>query len=1248
MKRVLSLILTAVILLSSFGALTVFGESTIATVLSEDFETGTFTVETNTDNNIKQLKKDGNLVMTFAKKSGTTFSGFPDETPIIVDATTNAPLNNTKVFETTSSCELDNTKAYINFGQKYTKGKITIDLRMRRMTNSTTNRLYITSDPITGYDYNGDYINNFEYNVNSSYRSRFRYYQSYTDESTSSSTAYKEVAEAKGWPYFRFVVDINNKTISTYYATSAGSYALLGTENANWYANGTAGSFYMADGVSGFFIDGDTWLALDDILVTHEISEVAPVASDVTVTGNPYPGSTLTGTYGTYTDSNGDEELGSVATWYAADDKDFTANVVTLKTEAITAGNTSTYTVTENEVGRYIRFGITPKNGAIDLPIGEDVFAVVDGVVRVPQTKPVVTLITPTNNSNAWQGATIFLSVDASCDNASITKVEYYANDELIATSTQAPFSAEWMSDELEDYAIYAIAYNNLGQSTQSETSYISIQYYDPTQEETEEGAKILFKDDFETGVYTVTQGTEASGNHYKEVYKDGKLQWTIAKSGTDAFSDTFPTDSFVADSIVTASENGSKYFTLGGRHTDGVKVWHNLDEEIASGIVNLDLRMNFSPPSSGDYPTSISFYDDMFIGYASSPKKVFEIRITKVSAGGRIRYSWPWKTDSSRGDATGNTSTTNPPTGHWMDFKISVNLDTQKVKFWMKPYGSEEFIPFNSNLAGYDLNFYANSTKADASTTGTFTRATKIAAIGFDGNSKGFMAPLSNATLEFDDIVISREESTISFLKEDDVSQFDNILAGNTKVSAKTIISGPKSVALLIGAYDENNKLLAINSSEAFTLADGETKEILTPLAITDELEKSAAYLKAFAWDIETLTPHIKAATSQLERDIIGDKELDIYLLMGQSNMSGRAPYTTAEAAQMDRTYLFNNSNRWDVASNPLNKYSTLGDSSSQIAMGPSYTFAKTLTQYLPDTQLGLVVNAKGGSAIAQWMKGTFYYENSVAKAKEAMKYGNLKGIIWHQGCSNASKWNEYMPQLQQMVADLRADLGDDTIPFIAGQLNPSTESKASFNTMIATISQHIPYSSYAKADDLSTIDGTHFDAPSQRILGQRYATEILRMNYGITGRVFEEGNVNLALDATPSASASYSTYTPSNGKDDSTSTYWQAYKTGDAITDMPYYILDLGRQANINYVSITDKQSDMTNETRQWFALQLSNDPNFNDYVTIGNNEDIVYYQKSSFICRNKYTDGYRYVRVIKTKPGNLALSEISVMGN
>ncbi len=53
--------------------------------------------------------------------------------------------------------------------------------------------------------------------------------------------------------------------------------------------------------------------------------------------------------------------------------------------------------------------------------------------------------------------------------------------------------------------------------------------------------------------------------------------------------------------------------------------------------------------------------------------------------------------------------------------------------------------------------------------------------------------------------------------------------------------------------------------------------------------------------------------------------EHLHIYLLIGQSNMSGRAQITDAEKAIPPRTALFNAENNWEPATHPFNQYSTI-----------------------------------------------------------------------------------------------------------------------------------------------------------------------------------------------------------------------------------------------------------------------------------------------------------------------------------
>ncbi len=79
----------------------------------------------------------------------------------------------------------------------------------------------------------------------------------------------------------------------------------------------------------------------------------APVATNVYISGNFETGQVLTGNY-TYYDANGDLEGNSKYGWYRADDAAGT-NLFT-----IIGAYERTYTLTENELNKYIRFRVTP------------------------------------------------------------------------------------------------------------------------------------------------------------------------------------------------------------------------------------------------------------------------------------------------------------------------------------------------------------------------------------------------------------------------------------------------------------------------------------------------------------------------------------------------------------------------------------------------------------------------------------------------------------------------------------------------------------------------------------------------------------------------------------------------------------------------------------------------------------------------------------------------------------------------
>lgn len=229
-----------------------------------------------------------------------------------------------------------------------------------------------------------------------------------------------------------------------------------------------------------------------------------------------------------------------------------------------------------------------------------------------------------------------------------------------------------------------------------------------------------------------------------------------------------------------------------------------------------------------------------------------------------------------------------------------------------------------------------------------------------------------------------------------------------------------------------------------------------------------------------------------------MAQKNLDVFLLIGQSNMSGRGYMIASDSlTPIPSTWLFKDSTTWEPARNPLNRYSTLEAGSPNNQVGPGFGFATEMHRLLPDKEFGLVVNARGGSSIVLWAKGTQYYKDALTRARQGAKAGRLKAILWHQGETDKAD-AAYLDKLVPMMESLRKDLGDTTLPVIAGQIGQFDASHAAFNARILKLPERLSHCLVVKSDGLvDRGDRLHFDRASQITLGKRYAAAAMTLAY-------------------------------------------------------------------------------------------------------------------------------------------------------
>lgn len=249
-------------------------------------------------------------------------------------------------------------------------------------------------------------------------------------------------------------------------------------------------------------------------------------------------------------------------------------------------------------------------------------------------------------------------------------------------------------------------------------------------------------------------------------------------------------------------------------------------------------------------------------------------------------------------------------------------------------------------------------------------------------------------------------------------------------------------------------------------------------------------------------IVQHASSQTSTGAKTFDPIPSLDLYLCIGQSNMAGRGTLHVGLMDTLKLVYLLNDICQFEQAVNPLNKYSTIRKEIAMQQLSPCYSFAKEMVKET-GKPVGLIVNARGGSSIKEWMKGAKenYYGEALKRVHAATKYGQIKAILWHQGEADVCCPEEYRKILTQFVKDLREDLKNPTLFFVAGEVSRwdwtrNKEGTSHFNQMISSISSFIPYSACVSSIGLTPLkdeSDPHFDAESQLILGKRYANKIL-----------------------------------------------------------------------------------------------------------------------------------------------------------
>jgi hypothetical protein len=226
---------------------------------------------------------------------------------------------------------------------------------------------------------------------------------------------------------------------------------------------------------------------------------------------------------------------------------------------------------------------------------------------------------------------------------------------------------------------------------------------------------------------------------------------------------------------------------------------------------------------------------------------------------------------------------------------------------------------------------------------------------------------------------------------------------------------------------------------------------------------------------------------------------QLNIFLLIGQSNMAGRGALNDVEPIFNPDIYMYRD-DKWQAAKEPLHV-----DKPEIAGVGLAMSFAGHIIESSLLKPIGLLPCAFGGTVLEKWMPGTDLYNNAVSTTKRALSSGVLKGILWHQGEGDSKREHTaktYSKRFQTMITSLRGELNAAEVPVVTGELGYFLQNYEGLdywqtvNSQLHKAKKSLKFYSCACAEGLDDKgDNLHFNSESLRLFGVRYADEYIKL---------------------------------------------------------------------------------------------------------------------------------------------------------
>jgi hypothetical protein len=244
----------------------------------------------------------------------------------------------------------------------------------------------------------------------------------------------------------------------------------------------------------------------------------------------------------------------------------------------------------------------------------------------------------------------------------------------------------------------------------------------------------------------------------------------------------------------------------------------------------------------------------------------------------------------------------------------------------------------------------------------------------------------------------------------------------------------------------------------------------------------------------------HFPKSIERVEK-IPGRKNVWVFILAGQSNMAGRGFVEPQDTLPSERVLTIKENGQLVYAKEPLHFYEP-----TLTGLDCGLSFGKYLIKNIPNSiSILLIPTAVGGSSVLQWLRDSTYrnvtlLSNFNEKVEIGKRFGQVKGILWHQGESDANLKDipMYKERLAELFKKFRSTIGNESLPILIGELGTYSKDPLNWNSINQAIKN------YAVTDKNTAIistadlkdkgDKIHFNSEGQRLMGQRFANEYIK----------------------------------------------------------------------------------------------------------------------------------------------------------